>query len=93
MTTVDGRVAAPPRSWWIEQAFERLGDVRGEHLIALAPRAPVGKFGRQALQFGERASAVERIRGQRRDERLRTRGQRERGEHQRNQERHESRAV
>ncbi len=55
------------------EAFELPRDVRGHGFIALASGAPVGKFAGQALRFGERTSAVERVRRERRGERQRAR--------------------
>ena len=53
------------------EATQRLCDVGGEGFIALTTRPALGKLGGEALQFGESARTVKRVRSERRGERVR----------------------
>ena len=80
-----GRAAEP---------FELAGDVPAPAPRSpAAARAPLREARGQALQFGERGRAFERVGRERRGERQRAGAQREGGDREREQERHEGRAV
>ena len=53
------------------EPFQRLCDLLRERPIAGTTRAPARELGREALQFGERGRAFERVRGRRRAQRPR----------------------
>ena len=65
------------------ETFQVARDVRGQLLIAVAARAPVGVFPRQGVHFAERARPEEGVGRQRGSRRRRSRRRRERGDHQR----------
>ncbi len=75
------------------EPFERPRHMRRELLIAATAGAPIREACGQALQFGKRRRTFERFGGERRAESSRAGAQRERGDRQREQERHEGRSI